>query len=94
MLQCIDKFYQEINTRCKQRECTDLFEILELTNFIETSEIELLKFAQRFVESYNMLFAEDMFKEIAYLRRFLKAAKVTKEEFLNWTSFKIPRICY
>ena len=37
------------------------------------------------MESYDELSAKDMLKEIARPRRFLKAAKVTKEEFLGWT---------
>ena len=54
MLQCIDKFYQEIDTQCKHMECiSDRFEILEPINHIETSETELPKFAQSLVESYD-----------------------------------------
>ena len=65
---------------------SDLFQNLQPTNLIKTSETDLPKFAQSLVENYNVLSAEDMLKEIAHLRRFLKSAKVTNEESLGCTS--------
>ena len=59
MLQCIDKVYQEIDTRCKRMECIlDRFEILDPTSLIETSETELSKLAQSLMESYDELSAK------------------------------------
>ncbi|GBM10029.1 hypothetical protein AVEN_24011-1 [Araneus ventricosus] len=54
---------------------------------IETSETELPKFVQSLVENYNELPAYDIHTEIPHLR-FLKAAKVPKEESLGWTFLK------
>ena len=63
--------------------------MLEPTNLIESSENELLPvFAQSLVESYDELSAEGMLKEIARLGRFLKAAKITREESLGWSSIR------
>ena len=59
------------------------FEILELTTLIETSETELPKLAQCLVESYDELSAKSMLKEIARLRKCLKAAKVKKLQKKN-----------
>ncbi|GBM24550.1 hypothetical protein AVEN_217127-1 [Araneus ventricosus] len=64
------------------------FAVLERSNLIETSEIELPKFVQTLVENYNELPADGIRTEIPRLRRFLKAAKVPKEESLGLTSSK------
>ena len=69
-------------------ECiSDQFEI-EPTNLIEKSESKLPNFVQSLVESNDKLSAESMHKEIARLRRILKATKVRKEESLGWTSLR------
>ena len=89
MLHCIDKFYQEIDMRCKYMEyVSGRFEILELTILIKTSETKLIKFVECLVESYYELSAKGNLTEIARLGRCLKAAKVTKEESLGWISLK------
>ncbi|GBO32981.1 hypothetical protein AVEN_64274-1 [Araneus ventricosus] len=88
-LYCIDRFQQEIDTRCEGMECiSDRFAVLEPNNLIETSEIELSKFVQSLVENYNELSADGILTEIPRLRRFLKVAKVPKEESLGWTSLR------
>ncbi|GBL54996.1 hypothetical protein AVEN_13266-1 [Araneus ventricosus] len=51
-------------------------------------ETELHKFMQSLVENYNELPADGILTEIPHLRRFLKAAKVPKEEPLGWTSLR------
>ncbi|GBN67213.1 hypothetical protein AVEN_34234-1 [Araneus ventricosus] len=52
MLECIDMFQQEINTRCEGMECiSDRFAVLESSNLIETSETELPKFVQSLEKS-------------------------------------------
>ncbi|GBN52574.1 hypothetical protein AVEN_244274-1 [Araneus ventricosus] len=90
MLECIDRFQQEIDTVCEGLECiSDRFAVLEPSNFIETSETELPKFVQRLVENYSELSADGILTEIPRLRRFLKTAKVLKEESLRW----ILRVC-
>ena len=40
------------------------------------------------MKSYNEFSAESVLEEIACLRRFLKAANVSKEKSLGWTSLK------
>ncbi|GBL87590.1 hypothetical protein AVEN_165193-1 [Araneus ventricosus] len=51
MLECIDKFQQETETRCEGIECiSDWFAVFEPSNLIETSETELPKFVQSLVE--------------------------------------------
>ncbi|GBL78799.1 hypothetical protein AVEN_65333-1 [Araneus ventricosus] len=70
-------------------ECiSDRFAVLEHSNMIETSETELLKFVQILVENYNELSSYGILTEIPRLRRFLKAARVPKEESLDWTSLR------
>ena len=64
------------------------FQILEPANLIETSEIDFPKFVQNLVESYDERSTDGMLDKIARLRRFSKAAKVTKEESLGWTSLR------
>ncbi|GBN01730.1 hypothetical protein AVEN_30989-1 [Araneus ventricosus] len=89
MLEGIDRFQQEIDTRCEGMECIqDRFEVLELSNLIETSENELPKFVQSLLENYNEYSADGILTEIPSLRRFLKAAKVPTEESLSWTSLR------
>ncbi|GBL84715.1 hypothetical protein AVEN_191159-1 [Araneus ventricosus] len=47
MLECIDRFQQEIDKRCKSIECiSDRFAVLEPNNLIKTSETELPKFVK------------------------------------------------
>ncbi|GBO37917.1 hypothetical protein AVEN_122482-1 [Araneus ventricosus] len=59
MLECFDRFQQEIDTLCEGVDCiSDRFAVLEPNNQIETSETELPKFAQRLVENYNELSAD------------------------------------
>ncbi|GBO06472.1 hypothetical protein AVEN_30766-1 [Araneus ventricosus] len=83
MLECIDRFQQEIDTPCESMQCiSDRFAVLESGNRIETSETELPNFVQSLVENYNELPVNGIFTEIPRLRRFLKAAKVPKEESL------------
>ncbi|GBM63365.1 hypothetical protein AVEN_185472-1 [Araneus ventricosus] len=87
MFECIDRLQQEINTRCEVMECiSDGFAVLECSNLIETSETELPTFVHSVVENYNHLSADGILTEIPGLKRFLKAAKVRKEECLGWTS--------
>ncbi|GBM76904.1 hypothetical protein AVEN_153132-1 [Araneus ventricosus] len=89
MLECIDRFQQEVDTRCKGMDCiSDRFAVLESSNLIETSKTELPKFVQSLVENYNELSADGILTEITRLRRFLKAAKLPKEESLGWTSLR------
>ena len=60
MLQCIEKFYQEMDTRYKCMDfISDQFEVLQLTNLIKISETELPKIAQSLVESYDKLSTEE-----------------------------------
>ncbi|GBM16088.1 hypothetical protein AVEN_163126-1 [Araneus ventricosus] len=95
MLECMQVFQQEIDTRCEGMECaSDRFAIRESSKLIETSELkqtsetELPKFVQSLVENYNEFSADGILTEIPRLRRFLKAAKVPKEESLGWTSLR------
>ncbi|GBN84861.1 hypothetical protein AVEN_188762-1 [Araneus ventricosus] len=77
MLECIDKFQKEIDTRCEDMACiSDRFAVLEPSNLIKISETELIKFVQRFVKNYNELSADGILTEIASIRRFRKADKV------------------
>ncbi|GBN02904.1 hypothetical protein AVEN_249549-1 [Araneus ventricosus] len=56
MLRVIDRFQQEIDTRCEGMECiSEQFAVLEPSNLIETSETELPKFVQSLIENYNEL---------------------------------------
>ncbi|GBN55303.1 hypothetical protein AVEN_53067-1 [Araneus ventricosus] len=87
MLECFDRFQQEIDTLCEGVECiSDRFAVLEPNNLIETSETELPKFVRRLVENYNEPSADGILIEIPRLRKFLKIARVPKEESLGWTS--------
>ncbi|GBM35499.1 hypothetical protein AVEN_257197-1 [Araneus ventricosus] len=89
MLACIDRFQQEIDTSCEGMECiTDRFAVLEPSNLIETSENAIPKFVQSLVENYYELSADGILTEIPHLRKFLKVAKVPKEESLGWTSLR------
>ncbi|GBL78587.1 hypothetical protein AVEN_65181-1 [Araneus ventricosus] len=89
MSQCIDRFQQEIDTRCEGMECiSDPLAVLEPSNLIEIVEIELPKFVQSLVENYNEVSADGILTEFPRLRRFLKAATVPKEESLGWTSLR------
>ncbi|GBL74407.1 hypothetical protein AVEN_235366-1 [Araneus ventricosus] len=93
MLESIDRFQHEIDTRCEGIECiSDRFAVLQPNNLIETSETELPKFVQSLGENYNKLSADGIFTEIQRLTRFLKSAKVPKEEYLGWTSLRFLKL--
>ncbi|GBL95986.1 hypothetical protein AVEN_199953-1 [Araneus ventricosus] len=66
---CIDRFQQEIDTRCEGMECIpDRFVVLEPRNLIEISETELPKFVQSLIKNYNELYADNILAEISRLR--------------------------
>ncbi|GBN52527.1 hypothetical protein AVEN_244583-1 [Araneus ventricosus] len=72
---------------------SDRFSVLEPSNLIKTSETELSKFVQSLFSIYYELSADDILTEIPRLRRFLKAAKVPKQESLGWPSLRFLRVC-
>ncbi|GBM55196.1 hypothetical protein AVEN_182148-1 [Araneus ventricosus] len=83
VLECIDRFKYEIDTRCEGVECiSDQFAVSP-SNLIETSESEQPKFVHSLDENYNELSADGILTEILRLRRFLKAAKVPEGECLG-----------
>ncbi|GBN27595.1 hypothetical protein AVEN_253405-1 [Araneus ventricosus] len=84
MLECIDRFQQEIDTRCEGIECvSDWIAVSETSNLTKTSETELPKYAQSLFESYN---------ELPRLRRFLKAA--SSKRSVSWLDLiRILRVC-
>ncbi|GBM30516.1 hypothetical protein AVEN_156267-1 [Araneus ventricosus] len=85
MLECIDRFQQEIDTHYEGIECiSDRFAALEHSILIENLETEFPKFVQSLVENYNELSA-CILTEIPRLNRFLKVAKVPKADSLGWT---------
>ncbi|GBM95079.1 hypothetical protein AVEN_111035-1 [Araneus ventricosus] len=89
MLECIDRFQQEIDTRSEGMECiSDRYAVLEPSNLIETSETELPKFLQSLFQNCNELSADGILAEIPLLRRFLKASKVPKADSLGWSSLR------
>ncbi|GBM22422.1 hypothetical protein AVEN_221493-1 [Araneus ventricosus] len=74
MLECIDRFQQEIDTLCEgMGYISDRFAVLEPNNLIETSETELPKFVQRLFENYSKLSVDGILTEIPR-PRFLKTA--------------------
>ncbi|GBM12733.1 hypothetical protein AVEN_228524-1 [Araneus ventricosus] len=93
MLDCIDRFQQEIYARCEGMECiSNQFAVLEPSNMIEASETELPKFVQSLVENYNELSVDGILTEILRLRKFLKATKVPKAEPLGWISLRFLKL--
>ncbi|GBM70212.1 hypothetical protein AVEN_60138-1 [Araneus ventricosus] len=86
MLECIDRFQQEINTRCEGMECiSNRFAVLEPSNLIETSETELPKFVQSSVVNYNYL--SEVYRNFTP-KKMSKNHQVPKEESLGWTSLR------
>ncbi|GBL87798.1 hypothetical protein AVEN_81391-1 [Araneus ventricosus] len=85
MLECIDRFQQEIDTRCEGMECiSDRIAVLLLSNLIETSETELSKFVQSLVENYKKFPTDGILIEIPRLRRFLKASSKRRVSWLDF----------
>ena len=90
MLECIDMFQREINTRCQGMEGISLrFAILETRNLLKSSETEVLKLVGCLVENYEEISSADMLNEIPRLRRFLQAANVPEEVTLKWSSLRL-----
>nr|CAH7750126.1 unnamed protein product [Callosobruchus chinensis] len=90
MLECIDRFHQEIDSRCKGMETILLrLSVLDPNNLIKTAESELAELVKHLVEKYDELSEDDMVKEILRLRRFLQAANVPNEKSLDWSSLKL-----
>lgn len=90
MLECIDRFQQEIDTRCRNMErISDRFAVLEPRNLITTSEKELPMIVKCLIDNYDEISEDGILAEIPRLRRFLQAANVPKEESLGWTSLRV-----
>ncbi|KAJ8870049.1 hypothetical protein PR048_029060 [Dryococelus australis] len=76
MLECIDRFYQEIDTRSKYMESIlARFTVLDPKNMITTSEDELPQLLQNLVVNYDELSEDGILREIPRLRRHLQAAR-------------------
>ncbi|XP_044765379.1 uncharacterized protein LOC123321713 [Coccinella septempunctata] len=90
MLECIDTFHTEINTRCQGMEEISLrFAILKSKNLLKSSETELPELVGNLVSNYEEMSTEDMLKEIPRLRRFLQAAYVPEKEAVKWSSLRL-----
>ncbi|GBM21733.1 hypothetical protein AVEN_118267-1 [Araneus ventricosus] len=87
VLKCIDRFQQEIDTRCEgMKFITNRFAVMEPSNRIETSETELSKFLQSLVENYYELSADGVLTKIPRIRRFRKSRQSSKRR--GWTSLR------
>ncbi|GBN92158.1 hypothetical protein AVEN_207947-1 [Araneus ventricosus] len=94
MLECIDRFLQEIDTRCEGMGCvSDRFTVLEYSNQIETSETELPKFLQSLVENYNERSAAWCPYKNSTPKKISKGHQRSKRRVF-WLDFlKILRVC-
>ena len=88
MLDCIDRFHAEIETRSKGlKEIAALFKVVEPKSLIYACE-ELQAHAKTLTEFYDEVCECELLVEIPRLRRHLTAAKINADDANNWTSLQ------
>lgn len=88
MLECIDRFHVEINTRSKSMEqILSIFQVILSENLISSSEKELQNLAQHLTQTFDEISSEEIIIEILRLRRHLEAAQIN-EDTAKWSALK------
>ena len=77
MLECIDRFHSELQMRSKAiKEVADMFAAVQPKSLLSASQEELLVSVPKLTCFYDELTEDELLKEIARLRRHLRAADI------------------
>lgn len=90
MLECMDRFTQELKTRMKSMETIcSTFSIIEPHNVITATDDTLRELVTNLSEKMDELEEEAIVPEIKRLRRHLHAASITEDVSKKWSSLQM-----
>ncbi|GBP74358.1 Zinc finger MYM-type protein 1 [Eumeta japonica] len=90
MLECLDRFYEELEHRYKAMDDILItFGVVQPTTLLTSTEEELRDIVLNLTKIYDELCAEDIILEILQLRRHLEAASISLQEAVQWTTLEL-----
>lgn len=90
MLECIDRFHSELQTRSKAiKEVADMFAAVQPKSLLSASQEELLVSVPKLTSFYDELSEDELLQEIQRFRRHLKAADIDLHKAMDWSLFDV-----
>lgn len=90
MLDCIDRFYDELLKRSKPvKEVADIFEAIQTENLLSASDLEQKTSANKLTTFYDEVSESELLLEIPRFRRHLKAAEIIMDDAKRWSALDV-----
>ncbi|KAM9311655.1 zinc finger MYM-type protein 1-like [Gastrophryne carolinensis] len=90
MLECIDRFHLELQTRLRAiLEVAGMFEAIQAKSLISATEEELKVSIPKLTNFYDEVSESELLLEIPRLRRHLTAAKLDLDKVTDWTALQV-----